>query len=53
MPDSGSATGVEDIVIEGEKDSTVYNLNGVKVGDSVNGLTPGIYVVNGKKLLVK
>ena len=53
VPDSGSATGVEDIVIEGEKDSTVYNLNGVKVGDSVNGLTPGIYVVNGKKLLVK
>lgn len=33
--------------------SGVYNLNGVKVGNSLNGLNPGIYVVNGKKVVLK
>lgn len=35
--------------------SQVYNLNGVKVGssDNMNGLAKGIYLVNGKKVLVK
>lgn len=28
-------------------------ISGVKVGDSVEGLTKGIYIVNGKKIVVK
>lgn len=35
------------------RNNSVYNLNGVKVGDSLRSLIPGIYVVDGKKVLVK
>ena len=38
------------------KNAAVYNLNGAKVlgaGESVNGLAKGIYVVGGKKIVVK
>ena len=31
----------------------VYNLSGVKVADNVNGLQKGIYIVKGKKVMVK
>ncbi len=31
----------------------VYNLSGQKVGNSVQGLSKGIYIVNGKKVIVK
>lgn len=31
----------------------VYNLNGVKVGNSLNGLTPGLYIINGQKVILK
>lgn len=35
------------------KNKGVYSISGVKVGDSVEGLTKGIYIVNGKKIVVK
>ena len=53
VEDSGIETGVEDTIVSEGGDMTVYNLQGVKVGDSINNLAPGIYIVNGKKLLVK
>ncbi len=31
----------------------VYSLTGVRMGDSLHGLAPGIYVVNGKKVALK
>lgn len=31
----------------------VYNLHGVKVADSLNGLDKGIYILNGKKIILK
>jgi hypothetical protein len=31
----------------------VYNLQGVKVADSLDGLPQGIYIVNKKKVIVK
>ena len=34
-------------------DNRVYNLNGQYVGDSLDGLTKGIYIMNGKKYVVK
>lgn len=50
----GNATGIEDLVIDGVKaNGRVYNLNGQYVGDSLNGLQPGIYIQNGKKIVVK
>lgn len=50
----GNATGIEDLVIDGVKaNGRVYNLNGQYVGNSLNGLQSGIYIQNGKKIVVK
>lgn len=50
----GTATGIEDLVVDGVKaNGRVYNLNGQYVGNSLNGLQPGIYIQNGKKVVVK
>lgn len=50
----GTATGIEDLVIDGVKaNGRVYNLNGQYVSNSLNGLQPGIYIQNGKKIVVK
>lgn len=50
----GTTTGIEDLVVDGVKaNGRVYNLNGQYVGNSLNGLQPGIYILNGKKIVVK
>lgn len=50
----GTATGIEDLVIDSAKaNGRVYNLNGQYVGNSLNGLLPGLYIQNGKKIVVK
>ena len=50
----GTATGIEDLVIDCAKaNGRVYNLNGQYVGNSLNGLQPGLYIQNGKKIVVK
>lgn len=50
----GTATGIEDMVIDGVKaNGRVYNLNGQYIGNSLNGLQPGLYIQNGKKVVVK
>ena len=45
-------TSIKSIVKPNEK-VDIYNLSGVKVADSVEGLQKGIYVVKGKTVLVK
>ena len=45
-------TGIATIVTD-SKDQNVYNLQGVRVANSLNGLTKGIYIVNGKKTVIK
>ena len=49
------ATGIEEIVPATTESETVsvYNVNGVFMGNSVEGLAKGIYIVNGKKYVVK
>lgn len=52
----GNTTGISTVVDGQEVDATygrVYNLNGQYVGTSLKGLQKGIYVVNGKKIVVK
>lgn len=50
----GTATGIEDLVIDNVKaNGRVYNLNGQYVGNNLNGLQPGLYIQNGKKIVVK
>lgn len=34
-------------------DGSVYNLNGVKVGTSTDNLPKGVYIRNGKKIVIK
>lgn len=45
-------TGIATVVTD-SKDQNVYNLQGVRVANSLNGLTKGIYIVNGKKTVIK
>ena len=50
----GVTNGIEDLVIDNVKaNGRVYNLNGQYVGNSLNGLQPGLYIQNGKKIVVK
>lgn len=50
-------TGVENVIIEASSDNgadkAVYNINGSYVGDSLQGLAPGVYVKQGKAYIVK
>lgn len=51
----GSATGISHPTTaqQGEKAQQVYTLSGVAVGKSLQGLQPGVYIVKGKKVLIK
>lgn len=48
-------TGIEDVVIGNSNNQAVYNTAGIKVLESASEgtLKPGIYIVGGKKILVK
>ena len=47
--------GIKKIETAGQKlvDTRVYNINGQYVGTTLNGLSKGVYIVNGKKVVVK
>lgn len=47
----GENTSINNIETEATVNGKVYNLNGQYVGNSLNGLKKGIYVVNGKKVI--
>lgn len=47
-----TATGIEDIEAA-NKDGQIYNLQGIRVTGTADQLPAGIYIVNGKKVLVK
>ena len=55
--DFSSATGIEERVVllekEGLEGKAVYNLNGQQVGNSAARLAKGVYIINGKKVIVK
>ena len=55
MVGDSEVTGIEEIVPATTESETVsvYNVNGVFMGNSVEGLAKGIYIVNGKKYVVK
>lgn len=38
---------------DSKKTYDVYNLNGVLIGNSIDNIAPGIYIINGKKVIVK
>jgi hypothetical protein len=49
---AGELTNIKSVVKANEK-VEVFNLSGIKVADSIEGLEPGIYVINGKTVAVK
>lgn len=53
--DMDEATGIKEVVPTTTNSETinVYNVNGVFMGNSVEGLPKGIYIANGKKFVVK
>lgn len=48
-----NTTGIVGIDAEGNVPAPVYNLQGVKVSDTLEGLPAGIYITAGKKVMVK
>ena len=45
--------GIVDVEVNSQSNSQkVYNINGVYVGSSLKNLTPGVYIVDGKKVVV-
>ena len=49
-------TGIEDVDIAIEDDDTdapVFDINGQRVGTGLNGLNRGVYIMGGKKYVVK
>lgn len=45
--------GIVDVEVNSQSNSQkVYNINGVYVGDNLRNLTPGVYIVSGKKVVV-
>lgn len=45
--------GIVDVEVNSQSNSQkVYNINGVYVGDNLQNLTPGVYIVSGKKVVV-
>ncbi len=50
----GTTTGISGVTTEANNaPAAVYSLTGVRMGTSTDGLPAGIYIVNGKKVLVK
>ena len=52
-PDFGEGSAVNNIAASEKVDNSVYTVNGVKVGNTTEGLQKGVYVVAGKKVVVK
>ena len=52
--EAASATGISNVKVqEKQADGYVYTLDGRMVAKSLNGLAKGLYIVNGKKVVVK
>ena len=51
--DDGIVTEIEEVKAQGNGVLNVYSVNGVYMGNSVEGLAKGLYIVNGQKYVVK
>ncbi len=49
----GEITGIDNISVDDNESVKVYNLNGQFVGDNLESLPKGVYVANGKKVIIK
>ncbi len=51
--EDGIVTEIEEVKAQGNGVLNVYSVNGVYMGNSVEGLAKGLYIVNGQKYVVK
>ena len=55
----GEGTGMDNVTIQKNVNSNIYSISGaivkhnVKLADATNGLSKGVYIINGKKVIVK
>ena len=47
------ATGIEDVEQGNNASDVIYNLSGVRMSQSLDQLPKGVYIINGKKIMVK
>lgn len=45
-------TGIDNILVESQENNAIFNLNGIRMATTSN-IPKGVYVVNGKKMIVK
>lgn len=48
-----ASSAIDEIIADPAKSKGIYNLKGQFLGESVESISPGIYIVNGQKILVK
>ena len=53
LPDDFITNDIKVVNLERQKPTMVYNLDGVTMGTSMKGLKNGIYIVNGKKVIIR
>ena len=51
--EEGVVTEINNVKTTATEETSVYSVNGIYMGNSVNGLAKGMYIVNGKKYVVK
>lgn len=50
---AGTLVGIDEIVTENADNGKIYNLNGQYVGNNADSLNKGLYIKNGKKVIIK
>lgn len=48
-----STSAIDKILADPDKIKGIYNLKGQYLGESTDNLSPGIYIINGQKIVVK
>lgn len=50
---AGTLVGIDEVVTENADNGKIYNLNGQYVGNNADSLSKGLYIKNGKKVIIK
>lgn len=50
---AGTLVGIDEVVTENVDNGKIYNLNGQYVGNNADSLSKGLYIKNGKKVIIK
>ena len=55
IPQAVSVTGIKNVKVVSDPNASikVYTIDGRYVGDSIQGLAKGVYVVGGRKMVIK